>query len=577
MEGYGTNAFFNMKDFWTRNKEWILKYEEKATNFDTEMVERIMYDELNGKLQDCSVLILTASQVEQNILTRKLYEESNKDKENKSRMEEICIGKYVYQFARISNINIVHLHPHTQSSFTEGGAANAVRDALERFRPKLVVSLGVSFGINPKEQYLGDVIISQKIIPYDIYNKDVDGDIKLRAEDTCYTHEAINAWDVLMRSKNFSLEKEESKRRSLIGEKLEFRWQYGALLSGGSVLSNEEKISKLVTAAKKIGQENVIGGDMEGSGIYSECKKANIPCVVIKGICDWAAEKNAWDKIIECVHICGDEKKHITNDSVKDSVQGYAMDNAVEAFWRLIRFDSNFLESYYVINNNIVPDKLKNAKILRKMRKMIQLNEKKIIHIIKRIFLWLLFLCFINVCVYCYGVVNRVEIPKCIYWIEVICMIISIVISELSMIYPMEVRNRWINFSIFKEDYRGYFFKVLLNDSRPIFNVTVFCWMKSGKVKESFKEVGNLKKHDLINVELPEAFNYKTILQIDYELANGERYVHLISGKWYQKFRICRKQKVIIYSEKIYRREGSKTELIEIQNGTFGKCVNTER
>lgn len=161
-----TEVFWNLLNFYYNNKEWITKYGRISTNFDTDMVKRdILIDELNSKLEECSILILTANQVEQNILTKKLYKEVNKDGIYENKMKEIAIGNYVYQFATISGINIVHLHPDTQSSFTEGGSAHAVRDALERFRPKLIVSLGVAFGIKPKEQHLGDVLISQEIVP----------------------------------------------------------------------------------------------------------------------------------------------------------------------------------------------------------------------------------------------------------------------------------------------------------------------------------------------------------------------------------------------------------------------------
>ncbi len=78
------------------------------------------------------------------------------------------------------------------------------------FVPKLVVSLGVAFGIDPKKQHLGDVLLSSAVIPYDIFNKDTDGVITLRSEDKFCTHEALNAWDVLMRTPYFSLEE---KRR----------------------------------------------------------------------------------------------------------------------------------------------------------------------------------------------------------------------------------------------------------------------------------------------------------------------------------------------------------------------------
>lgn len=230
--------------FLVNNGNWITQYADHATEFNADMVKRnISSSDLDDMLEDCAVLILTANEVEQNIVTAKLYNEVNASIKNERKLSEIyeTDDGCVYQFASIRNINIVHMHPNSTASFTSEGSANAVSNALERFRPRLVVSLGVAFGIDPTNQSLGDVLLSSAIIPYDVFNKDTNGKIKLRPNDKYITHEALNAWNVLMRTLKFSLEKQESGRRSLIHKEISFQWQYGTMLSGGSVLSNERK------------------------------------------------------------------------------------------------------------------------------------------------------------------------------------------------------------------------------------------------------------------------------------------------------------------------------------------------
>ena len=134
--------------FYDESKEWITNYSNYAIKFNTEMVERkLSFSDLDGMLEDYAVLILTANPIEQNILTCKLYQEMNADASNKEKLCEIYADGCVYQFAIVRNVKIVHMHPNSTSSFTVGGSANAVRSALERFRPKLVVSLGNPWGI----------------------------------------------------------------------------------------------------------------------------------------------------------------------------------------------------------------------------------------------------------------------------------------------------------------------------------------------------------------------------------------------------------------------------------------------
>lgn len=142
--------------FYDNSREWLTNYADYALRFNTDLIERtVSFNDLDGMLNDYTVLVLTANPIEQNILTYKLYQEVNANAINKVKLRGIYADGCVYQFASIQNVNIVHMHPNSTSSFTIGGSANAVRSALQRFRPKLVVSLGVAFGIDPKKQELG--------------------------------------------------------------------------------------------------------------------------------------------------------------------------------------------------------------------------------------------------------------------------------------------------------------------------------------------------------------------------------------------------------------------------------------
>ncbi len=139
----------DLYDFLLKNGDWITQYNNHATVFNVNLVKRnISYSDLNDMLEDCAVLILTANAVEQNIVTEKLYNEVNATINNEKKLSEIykTDDGCVYQFASIQNIKIVHIHPNSTGSFLKDGSANAVRSALERFRPKLVVSLGVAYG-----------------------------------------------------------------------------------------------------------------------------------------------------------------------------------------------------------------------------------------------------------------------------------------------------------------------------------------------------------------------------------------------------------------------------------------------
>lgn len=556
-----SDVLIAMHSFYKESKLWITRYARYALDFNADIVERSLhYYDLDKTLNECSVLILTANKIEQNILTYKLYQEINRDSGGGVRLKEIYADGCVYQFATIQEINIVHIHPNSTSSFTQSGSANAIRSALNRFRPKLVVSLGVAFGIDCTREHFGDVLLSSAIIPYDVFNKDTNGDITLRSNDFYKTHEALNAWDVLMRTKHFSLEDKAQTRKSLIQEKLEFDWKFGTMLSGGSVLSNEVKQQALLRAAEKVGENEIIGGEMEGIGIYFECENPKIPCIVIKGICDWGAEKNSWDAVIQL-----DKQEHntclayppITNDLFKDCVQAYAMDHATEALLRLLRFDSKFLDSF-------LPSQEYCSYIQRnrfsRIKNFFKLYQKKVVHISFNCLIILLMFILFDLFFVKMNLENRSQ------WIVLslefsLLLLFSSIYSFVrkTRIPPLQVYHNWVNISFV--DYNTI--RLVLNNSCPIFNVIVSWWQPSGKIVYGIQEFGDLRDNTTID-QTERSINKKTILQFEYNLANGNHYIHLISMKTKKNFFNQRKQNY--FCERIYQRRSGKDSLIHIQN-----------
>ena len=511
--------------FYDDSKGWIGDYSDYAIKFNTEMVERkLSFSDLNGVLEDCTVLILTANPIEQNILTCKLYYEMNADVVNKEKLREIYADGCVYQFATIRNINIVHMHPNSTSSFTVGGSANAVRSALDRFRPKLVISLGVAFGIDPKKQHLGDVLLSSAVIPYDIFNKDTDGDITLRSQDKFPTHEALNAWNVLIRTPDFFLEEQELERQSLIKKELCFRWKSGTMLSGGSVLSNENKKRALLRATIKHGEGNIIGGEMEGTGVYFECRKPDIPCIVIKGICDWGAEKNSWNTAIQIINERQSEKGilqsneyAISNDFIKDCVQAYAMDHATEALFRLLRFDSGFLDAYSSAPKRSVQNTYKRKQKFAQVKQFFISQKEKIFRIVSiYILLFLLFTIF-NIYLNNENIVGRRKMSQLACIIEIFALIFLAVIfaiKEAKELHPIEVHHIWANFNFNELDFEKNNAHITLNDHRPIFHVVISWWLSSGKISQGNQEIGNLKGNSPLNFKALNVFNHKTVVVV---------------------------------------------------------------
>lgn len=221
--------------------------------------------ELLKELKGCKVLIVTANENERDILHYRIAGDCNEPK-----ITRIIYRNVAYFIFHWGAYKVAHVHQHEMGSDRNWGMRKTLEEVFSIFRPNVVFSMGVSFGIDPTTQNIGDVLVSHKVFPYS-ENK-VRDDIILpdRSQD-----KVIDNWlDVRFVNTTGFLE----------------GVTYGSILSGGSVLSSEEDKARVCRAYSK--QDFVIGGEMEGSALFQLCASYDIPCAVIKGICDWGSCKN---------------------------------------------------------------------------------------------------------------------------------------------------------------------------------------------------------------------------------------------------------------------------------------------
>ena len=137
-------------------------------------------------------------------------------------------------------------------------------------------------------------------------------------------------------------------------------------------------------------------------------------------------------------------------------------------------------------------------------------------------------------------------------------MVFILAIKEKMEPYPIEIHHEWVNFSFDALDLKNCNAYIALKDSRQIFHVVASWWLSVDKINKSIQEIGTIKGNNIFEITALNVFNRKTILQIEYELANGDRYAHLISYKPSKKgFR----DDSMVYCERIYRKDRKKINL----------------
>ncbi len=248
--------------------------------------------DLEQILSKCKVMVITANPIEKAVLHYCII-----NKGERIKILRVIRGTNAYFIFKWGTYWVAHIHQPQTGSYKDLGLATTVNEALKYFKPNVIFSMGVAFGIDYLSQNIGDVIVSKKLYPYSENKRDEEIVKPDRSQD-----KKIDDWlDVRFVNANGFLD----------------GVTYGGILSGGSVMSSFAEKDKVCTAYSK--NDYVVGGEMEGSALFQVSHDCGIPCAVIKGICDWGVAKNDI--------FPGNPS---SEENFKDSLQAYAMQKVFE-------------------------------------------------------------------------------------------------------------------------------------------------------------------------------------------------------------------------------------------------------
>lgn len=295
-ENYNSEIKANIIDFFNGRAKECIKLLKIADSSDIERIyefdNNIIPNKLESLFEQTEILILTANKYETNILHYNIAEKlRNSEAEENKKIRKIVLktfgSNHFFYFFQWGNYKAVHIMAETTGSNTVGGAEDMIRMAFQyrNFQPMAVISFGICFGINHKTQRLGNVIISEKLYSYGVGLKIKDDKIVINDDNNFVIHD-------LLRNNIREL-----KNQSVISEN---QGEYvGNYITGEAVMSSESLKQKVVQSATV---SQVMAGEMEGYGIFKECMrygrdgkgKEKVPCIIIKAICDWGAQKNGF-------------------------------------------------------------------------------------------------------------------------------------------------------------------------------------------------------------------------------------------------------------------------------------------
>jgi len=300
----------------------------------------VVQQDINSMLAKTDIIILTANKYERNILHKNIYCATKK----KIKRFDITLNTPCERYNMTSaywfqwnSKACLHIHANTTGAYTIAGSADIVR--WIRYNsylfPRLVVSYGICFGTDENACKIGDVYISRKVYPYFIGAK-IKGKVLNVVDDNVFEIDGnlINNLQELRNNNVFS--------------GLGFGVESGNYLTGEAVVSSLEARM----AFNGITTQSTPVGDMEGYGLFKECAHQDfrIPCLIVKSICDWGAEKNfssedeaVREELVALLNChAGDSGLGGRNpeellDTLKDKLQAYSANHAFQVLDILVK------------------------------------------------------------------------------------------------------------------------------------------------------------------------------------------------------------------------------------------------
>lgn len=160
-----------------------------------------------------------------------------------------------------------------------GGSQEGVRKGIEALSPSAVIMVGIAFGINEQKQAIGDVLVSERLMLYDLQRAGTDKEGNLKVIPRGDRPHA-SPW-LIDRLRVANLSWDESKAQV----------RFGLILSGDKLADNTDFRGQLLEF-----EPEAIGGEMEGAGLYVACQNSKVDWILVKAICDWADGQKATDK-----------------------------------------------------------------------------------------------------------------------------------------------------------------------------------------------------------------------------------------------------------------------------------------
>lgn len=178
-----------------------------------------------------------------------------------------------YNIGSFCGLNAVHIHLLQQGSLGADASQSAISRAIRNFNIKLVILVGICFGIENQKFNFNDVLVSGNIVDYN--------HAAIKGNQFEWRGHKIPAGRLLLSAiSNFATDWDYSVNGHQV------KYEIGDILSGEKLIKSTNTKDTLYALFPRS-----IGGEMEAAGAIEACRENDInEFIVVKGISDWGDE-----------------------------------------------------------------------------------------------------------------------------------------------------------------------------------------------------------------------------------------------------------------------------------------------
>ncbi len=248
------------QDYVLEDQDWYSLDFPKTQEIDTEKLELLEFQ--------ADFVIVTATPIELKAVVRLLepyVPEESLPFRNHTRWGTYYLGRFGHYKTVVTQCRM--------GTRDERGAGFVTQKALENWKPKAVIMVGIAFGKNFAEQKLGDVLVATEIIDYEVNYIGLDGIVDRGSRPPTNR----NLLGLFEQAYEWGFNRPDGSFCKLIP---------GSVLSGDKLVDNPKFKADLFRRFP-----HAKGGEMEGIGFCSAANSLQKPWILIKAICDWADGK----------------------------------------------------------------------------------------------------------------------------------------------------------------------------------------------------------------------------------------------------------------------------------------------